>query len=36
VDGRYGGPPIAPVDNEVGPKLASGESWWNYDACARS
>jgi len=32
VDGRYGGPPVAPVVDEVGPELAGGEPWWNYDA----
>jgi hypothetical protein len=36
MDGRYGGPPVASVVNEVGPELAGGEAWWDHDACTCS
>lgn len=33
VDGRYGGPPVASVVDEVGPEFVGGKAWWDHDAC---
>ena len=32
MDSRHGGPPVALVVYEVGPKVTGRESWWDHDA----